>query len=288
MTFLFPVLASLVVFPLHDLTKLLGKQEYSLDAAILYMSAPAILLMPLIRDQAIFPLVAIFSLVVAVKAALTKSLPLAFLTGILLYISTFLSFSLLPIIALTYAFHIFIGFRDRDHIPPIRTVLLIGGITIGIIFMWSMGNSILSYNPIVRYQAALQHHSTNKDFVADLPHLMRYALTNSLEFVMAIGIPIFELFLVHGIQSLLRGVRKTASNMDIFTLATLGTLVVLQLAGQTQGETARLWLFMVPIVAIIASVPVRHMQAKTKIAFIMVFALQILLSVMTFMNMDFH
>ena len=288
MAYLFPLLASLVVLPIYAIERSLGEGTYPHDSAVLYMSVPSVLLMPLIRDQSLYPLVTAFCVAIAVKATLAKSLPLAIAAGLLVYMSAFLSFSLIPIAALVIAFPILSAATSSRNTSISEAAILVLGITLGIVFAWLAINSSLQYDLTSRYAAAMDLHRSIKGYQSDLSSLRQYTLLNNIEFAMATGAPLLLLFATSSVASARRVLRQTGTHRDSFTIALLLTFAALNLLGQTRGEVARLWIFLLPPIAVVAISEARQLTRPRDTGIQTAFALQLLLAFFTFMNMDFR
>lgn len=108
-TVVMPIIASLIVLLTFITERFLiegrsDKLTGSLYASgLLFMSAPSVLLMTLVPDQSLYPLFLTLS-IVAVAATLSRgSFSLGIWAGISIYLSIFISFSLLPLLGLIIA-----------------------------------------------------------------------------------------------------------------------------------------------------------------------------------------
>ena len=287
MAFLFPLLASLVVIPLWYLERLLGQRDQPHDSSVLYASVPAVLLMPLIRDQAIYPLLAALTLLVSARATLSRSAPLALIAGSLLYFSAFMSFSLLPVAAIAFAFPVVLGLLSRQPRKAGQLAAIVAAMICGGALAWIVGQTLFGYDPVARYNAAMQLHRTIKGVQTDFPSLRQYALLNSVEFTMAGGAPLILLFLLSAGLALRRILRGLASRREAFVCAVLCSILVLYLAGQTRGEVARLWLYLFVPISLIAAPTARALVQPPGRGFLLFCSMQLFIAWLTFMNMDF-
>jgi len=158
----------------------------------------------------------------------------------------------------------------------------------GITLAWIAGKELLGYDPVARYTAAMDLHRTIKRFQPDLSSLRKYAFLNSVEFIMAAGAPLLLLFLLSCGPSLYRMLRGSSSNLDAFSFALFLSIAVLYLVGQTRGEVARLWLFLLAPISLVAAPTARSLTRLHPSCIQLVFAMQVLISFLTFMNMDFR
>jgi hypothetical protein len=288
MAFIFPLLAATAILPVYLVSKLLGQDRYPHDSGLLFMTVPAVVLMPLVRDQAIYPLLAAAIIAVSLRAAISRSLWLALIAGVMLYFAAFLSFSLLPLAAIVYAFPAARALRGASVASLRPTVVFMVAVTAGILAAWLVGELAFNYDPIGRYEAAMELHRTIKGFRQTLQALPEYARLNSWEFVMAGGAPLILLSIASMGPTAYRSVHKSATDLDSFGIATFGAVMVLFLAGQARGEVARLWLFLFVPISLFAAPLVRSMNDLKTNRLRWMLAMQLLISVFTFLNMDFR
>ncbi len=101
-TFVFPALAALVVLPLTALAQDLLGNDKQLIPSLLYFSFPGIVLISLFPDQALYPLVFILVIWLAIQLTEKGNAWQALALGMLLYLALFLSFALLPAVFMTF------------------------------------------------------------------------------------------------------------------------------------------------------------------------------------------
>ena len=204
-----------------------------------------------------------------------------------MYFSAFMSFSLLPLTAIALSFPVILGLlslqpRKVGHLAAITATMICGGA-----LAWVAVKAIYGYDPVARYSAAMQLHRALKGFHFDLSSLRQNAVLNSVEFVMAIGAPVILLFMISSAVSLQRIMRGAGSPREAFVCAVLCAILLLYVMGQTRGEVARLWLFLLVPVSLIAAPSVRKFFRPSIRGFMWLFSMQMLIAVLTFMNMDF-
>lgn len=73
-----------------------------------------------------------------------------------------------------------------------------------------------------------------------------------MEFALSIGIPVTALVLLHWTRASRRIWRGSWKPVDALGLSTAVTLLLLAFLGKTVAETARLWLFLVPLLVVFA------------------------------------
>ena len=156
------------------------------------------------------------------------------LLGVLIYLSVFVSFSLLPAVLLVPLL------LWTDHRRPQLawgSGVLTGGIGMLCLGVWA------GYLPWVRYSAAMAHHSTWKNWIWDPWLVAQFSLLNVVEWLWWLGLPLVVLVLTEVSRT------STTASTQIQRLgwSLLLVLVLLLALGRTIGEVARLWCFLMPL-----------------------------------------
>lgn len=253
-TFAFPALATLVVLPLTGLSKDLLGSERQLIPALLYFSFPSVLLMSLFPDQALYPAVFVLLIWPAIRLAEKGNFWQALGLGALLYLALFLAFALLPAIFMVFlllGFHFFLFGKTRASFW--RTLSLAGGLVVGILGAYCFFSSVFGYDALTRYIHAMEMHRLAKHYQADWAALPAIILLNNFDFALGAGFATLLLLGVIVVSSISNVFRGQTQRMDWVILAFAGMVVALNLAGQTRSETARLWLFLLPLTAVFAA-----------------------------------
>ena len=146
-----PILAALSLLLVHHFACFYLRSEQALGVAIAYALTPSFALVQLHFDQAVYPLLCLGMWLLVLRAGRTWVEGL--LLGVLIYLSVFVSFSLLPAVLLVPLL------LWTDHRRPQLawgSGVLTGGIGMLCLGVWA------GYLPWVRYSAAMAHHSTWK------------------------------------------------------------------------------------------------------------------------------
>lgn len=253
-TFAFPALATLVVLPLTGLSKDLLGSERQLIPALLYFSFPSVLLMSLFPDQALYPAVFVLLIWPAIRLAEKGNFWQALGLGALLYLALFLAFALLPAIFMVF---LLLGFRfllfGKTRASFWRTLSLAGGLIVGFLGAYWLFSSVFGYDALTRYIHAMEMHRLAKHYQADWAALPAIILLNNFDFALGAGFATLLLLGVIVFSSISNVFRGQTQRMDWVILAFAGMVVALNLAGQTRSETARLWLFLLPLTAVFAA-----------------------------------
>ncbi len=288
-SYILPLFAAGVVFFLYIIERLLSPQDITLIPALLYVATPNFILMLLIPDQFLFPPLFIASVAALVYAVTKNSFGGSILSGMLIYLSIFVSFSLIPLLGLCVAW-LFIesANKHRESNSFRRGIIVIGGIVLGVAIFWLFGQLALDYNPIERYSIAFRSHRINKVYKVSIPSIITYSLLNNLEFGFWSSIPILILTAVGSIKAGISSFRRKISLRESLAAASLITWLALNIFGQTKGETGRLWLFILPLAAIIASTETDTSHYSRRRIVMMIFIMQLITAILMFMLMDWR
>jgi len=261
MTYLFPLIAALAVFPLYFIGRELSSPATALLACFLYISCPGFILFTLRLDQVLFPLLFSGGIFLALKAERHKSMLLIACAGAFSYLALYFSFSLifLPVISILYFGASILPEGGDGKLIRIskKGLVFLGGFMIFAILF----RVVLRYDPIVRYLAAMANHSEIMGFEHQVLLDLWTVLLNNVEFSMWIGFSMAAL-LIGAILRLIFGKpwRWTAV-ASLFT-SFLVSYAFINLLSQTRGEVGRLWLFMLPMVAMFAAETLRPTTSR--------------------------
>jgi hypothetical protein len=277
-TLFFPLLSCSVLVPLAWLGGQLLGEKHALWPALLYLLAPSVALVPLHLDQVVYPFLAcgLWSLTVAaIRARGRVAVSLAAAAGAVAWVSLFVSFSLLPAIALALAFAV--AALRMEHRKGLRGLMGPLGAAAGAFLSLSlMLWTAFGYDPFERFRQAMNNHSRWKAWEESFRFPAMFA--NLAEFGYWLGVPLVLLF-GFGILTALR--RPAASDVDRSWQApvSVGTCVVLvatAVFGRTLSEVNRLWIFFIPAVVTVAAQALRRIAGpRAEPAIAAVAALQI-------------
>jgi len=235
--------------------------EAGAAAAVLTATSPALLLITYHLDGALYPLAAALTLWL-VSLAMTvhgpqrglslsaRVLALSMLAGVTFGAGLYVSYSLLPALGLALGVVLALGLAAPHKARPLRRgALTLIGFAVGAVGVTAVFVLALSYEPGLRFEAAMSYHDRWKAAVPEWPW-RGWAL---LEWALYAGFPLVGLLLARALGSLahLRDARKFTS-----TLLPLGMVALLLAVSALSGtnEVARMWLFLVPVAAV-AAVP---------------------------------
>lgn len=303
MAVIFPLVALLVVGVIYAFLRRVVKLEQAIVPALLFVFIPNIILIPMFLDQVLYPLLFMAGVWLLWRVWKGRSLLMAFIAGLYIYIAVFLTFAMVPLLPF---FVLLVGLdylANYKHRRISQTVYLFIALGLGLLFALISFRLLLNYDILLRYETA-NRVVRNFDFVLrtggklteDLTttavrpgvgQILRAAFLNNLEFAAAVGFPVYLLFLWGAFRTLARLARRKATELDLSLAALLLTFLALNVYGQMQGEAARLWMYWVPMVVIFAGLELIHQFRRKELAFYLVVTLQLLTMWATFMFQDF-
>lgn len=268
---LFPVLTYLTLLPLVSLAKhLLLDERVGFDAALLYVSAPGMLLIDLHTDGSLYPLLGTSCVALGVTGARLCRPLASFGGGVLGSLGLYCTLGLLPCMAMAVLFAALtalqtggavrteakglLRFRLEDARPLWSLAYLVGGmaLTLGALKL------LLNFKLLTRFGASLAFHAAWTEAV---PAVLWRKLS-LLQFGFYAGVPLMLALLV-GLALSLGALSKGRVNMlSLWTCAVVALLLALAIV-QGTNEVARLWLFTIPLITIAVAGLLRASNAAT-------------------------
>lgn len=283
-----PLLFPLILLPISSLQRLLDDGQISRVEGFLYMSTPSVLLMMLLSDQFLYPFLFVISVLILGLSVTRKSFGLGFAAGFFAFLSTYVSFSLLPLFGLAvvwFAASILYDNASPFAIERKRLFPLIGFIA-GVGVAWLAAGLLLNYDPISRYQMAFQHHRDIKHVILTLLNIGKYVILNNLEFAAWSGFPLILLFAAAVVRSLNGLAKRRATRRNVFAFSFFMAYLVTNLLGQTDGEVGRMWMFMLPVIVVLASEEAATLLQNRIRSVQFIFTLQFITAYLMFRYMD--
>ncbi|MFO0734522.1 MAG: hypothetical protein U0270_01520 [Labilithrix sp.] len=271
----FPLVSLALLFPLFAISRRLMPKEIAWWPLLLLVLAPPLELITLHIDQVLCPLLEV-GLGMAVVAGLdTRSererILWAGAAGALAWLSLFVSFALIPGVALVAGFgalDVALGKNGSAREKALR-VARMAGVALGVFLVLTLlAHLLIGYSATVRFRDAMGNHERFKQWSSATNVVLESALLDIVEFSYILGVPIMGAFLWQTAGAVERTIRRTESSLDRFTLATAVILTLLPFTSKTQAETARLWLFLVPCVALGAAAAIQHAFPRPRQGFI--------------------
>jgi hypothetical protein len=269
-------------------------------ASIFYIAAPNIVLLTLFLDQAVYPAVFLAGVTLIIFTFRRQSILLALLTGCFLYTTIFFTYSMIPLYGFTGLFAILDWWVNRSERKLAKVALLLATAGAGTVLLFFLFRYFLNYDFFLRYKNAmavvynydyylrvgLKPGQTSVSLIDRIGQTLTAMKLNNIEFATAVGFPVFTLFLVQGIKVVVSFFRKSAGQAEAIQAGLLGTFVALNLAGQTRGEAARLWMFWVPMVVMFAGIEFVPLLQRKRWLFYLLLAAQFITLMLTYQFQD--
>jgi hypothetical protein len=274
-----PLACYVALVPLFVIVKRTRDAETALLACALYIVVPSVALVTLHTDQFLFPLLGMLAILVTLEASNRGSAPLSVLAGAWFWVIAFFTFPLLLVapIALGCAWA---GLRRTAR----TAAWMLAGFTIAFV-VWRFA---FGYDAIARFDDARRFNSAWKGWAGGAFQTLYFAWMNLLEFVLWVGIPVAALAfgrVRRAVQDLLAG---DTTRFGLAAVATLVAFSYLVFFGQSKGETARLWLFVVPMFCALSADEIRvRWRASAPAVAAVVLVLQWLTVILTKTGQDF-
>lgn len=279
----FPLLSYLVVVPLFHLCRLYLHEAAAWIAVLLYLVVPSTALITLHLDQCLFPVVA-WSCAGLYARALRRDRPGAALgAGALFYLGLFLSFGLAAMGVVLGVLHFQTAREEGRSQWRVAALAGAGFLGVGLIFQ-----GCFDYHLLQRYRLAVNAHQHFKGVEWDAGQILYCALLNLVEFAVWCGPPLVLLCAAQLRSVWARREEWRWGAEEAWALALVLTLGGLALFGRTAGETARLWIFLLPLVLMTATGPLARLAPPARErAAVLVVVLQVLTAVVLKRCQDF-
>ncbi len=261
-TVVLPLLSVLTVVPLYFLARVLLPKEYALLPPLLFLLAPPLTLVTLHLDQALYPLLATTSWAFAAYAGETdrRAWLWGTATGVLTWLALFVSFSLLPAAPLVV---LFAWLSARTHWSPTKARQLLvaaAGFALAFLVLAALLWFAAGYDMIHRFGAAMGYHRLWmaaihpewQGWPESTTLMLKSSLLNVVEFGYWLGPSLLLLFLFP-VAAMIRSFPRRlhgATWGELLGLCTALVLLGMAWFGGSIGETARLWIFTIPPVAL--------------------------------------
>lgn len=258
----FPFICYLVLIPLYFFSRLFLNKEQSILSCIFYIFIPNVILFTLNLDQVLYPGLFMTCLFCNVYSIKYNSIILASISGFLIYLTLYISFSLLPLIPLTFFMFVidYYGFGKKDVKGSLKIILvmILSFLIIDLVF-----RLLLNYNITLRFEKAMLYHENWTIGNPTLKRIVYSAILNYTEFIFCIGIPLAILYLSNVLSSIKEIFKRKIHIENLLSISLIIIFILLGILGRTMSETGRLWIFMVPLICMIASYEI-YMKYENK------------------------
>ena len=255
-TYTWPVIATLPIFFIFLLGRRLFDERSAILAALLYVTVPSVVLINLHTDQTFYPLLSIISGYLVVKSRQENNYLLGFLTGMVFFIASFLSFGLL-VLAIFFVGILFFYDFSRESVK-LSICIGSGFICLLLLFLW-----IFDYNHIDRYINATAHHVSAKGWDKTFKTFFLASNTNLIEYSLWIGLPL-AMMAIYSFKNISLFNLKDQTVFTATCTAVFCVIVALLLFGKTKAETARLWMFLTPYLCLLAAKSLKDLASSDR------------------------
>jgi len=287
-----PLMAYAVLVPLFLALRRITGDESAFLACMLYLLVPSVALITLHTDEVLFPLLFMLPIWMLVEAQITGRRGWAVAAGTTLYVGAFFTFPMLFAAPLAAACAAAIAFAQpsaeerRRALKRLVTSGLVAAASFAIVFM--LVRIALGYDFFARLSGAVQANEAWKGPVSGWFSKFYFAGLNALEFALWLGVPIAVLLTSAIRRSLIAAADGNLVGMTLPAIAIAGVFVYLAFWGGAKAETARLWMFTVPIGCALAAEGLRRFADGDRVvAITFALALQWLTVLLTKTGQDF-
>jgi hypothetical protein len=240
----FPFVAALVAWPFLCLARrfISGNAWFPV---LLFLCGPSFVLVLMHLDQVLYPMLSCSLWLSCLFAMESKNkISWSICSGVLAWICVFVSFSLLPAIVLV---PIVMLAKSRDsYIIKILLISLFGFLSCAVLFAL-----IWSYNPLIRFNNAMTFHAMWKHQLFQQIGWFSVLRLNITEALWWLGPPSSLVLLWSFGRSSINFLGKKMEEVDYLAFGLLLVVCIVLFTGQTVGEIARLWLFLMPFAFLI-------------------------------------
>ena len=295
----FPFISMLVIYPLSSLGKRFLGEKNAIIPVLFYLCLPNVILIQLFMDQTLYPLLFVLVIWFIARAVDKNALAYSILAGLFLYLSTFISFSLLPAILFAFVllgmhglfawsgYSISIANSNLTFQSLWRYVRLGLGLMLGFGVLYLLFQGLLNYNLLDRYAHAMVIHRSLKNYDTGLGGVFPSILLNNSDYGDWTGTSILLLAFLAIFSSMTRIIKKSLTDFDWLSLSFLIVFVAINIVGQTGGETGRLWIFLSPLFVLLAAERAPKIFKKREFGVYLIIILQLITVVLTLKFQDF-
>jgi hypothetical protein len=280
-SFFFPLVAALALLPLAWLSRMVLDRESATRSLALFPFLPSLTLITLHLDQCLYPLLAITCIGLFIHGTQRGRAWALVLSGAVFYLALYVSFSiavLAPMLALAALLAPALEPRQPGPKRPLlRRLADIGLFAAGFVLLLAAFRLAFDYDPLVRYRNTMALHAHWKVASWSASDTLRFGLLDLIEFCCWTGMPLTVLFLLDQARTVSAAARRRPLPGNALAIALSVALLALAFAGRTVAETARLWLFIVPLVVLFAGRALSESRLlRTRAAMLAVVLLQFL------------
>jgi hypothetical protein len=284
MAFLYPLIAMMVLPLLLRIARRVLSEEDAVSPLILYVCFPGVILFTLQLDQVIFPVLFTAGILLGIRVSENRSWLLSLFVGAFLYLTVFISYSLIPLIFFlgVYLFLSTLFSEQRGRSKWLEMLRKAGLWLASFMAIHLIMSTFFNIDLLQRYPNAMEAHKISKSFVSK-PGIEPAALVNNSEFAIWIGFPMLLLVLAQLLVTLRSLRRRVVRPLDLIVLSFVLTLIPLNVFGSTRAEVARLWLFTLPVLSLFISNQIKLLPFNLRMNHVIIAGTQLVTTYLIFL-----
>ena len=253
------VFTSQTIIPIFLLAQQLYGRKIAIISCAFFILAPNVIMYTATCMDGVFAVFPIWSVYLFYKGLCGKTILYSILTGFSLAIAMILNYTTVCIGVFFIAAAALYFLFDRQNFSIVFRSLLISA-TVFFLFYLIL-YAYPGYNILSCLKASIKEDENSWGTgYGDVAQYFFRSITNLAAFLLCVGIPSAVLWLREVIKNLTKKGRK---NPDIYVLAYFIGLIFIAFSTLFTLETERIWLFMVPFIAIPAAKQLVSLQRKT-------------------------
>jgi hypothetical protein len=261
MSIIFPFLSMLVVPVIAMIAKTIGldTKDRILSASV-YITLPSVLLFTLQQDQVILPLLYSIGLLLGILTLRSGNVALALITGAYLFIAILISYSLialLPMILIYFSFNLFPWVKASITFRHFAKIIF--SLIVGFLLFYSISAFLFNFDLSSNFLASLSFHELSKGSVESPKDFFSSIQLNISELANWLSLPLLILFAMQLHQSVSQISTRRLDQQGALFISSQLVLLGLLVMGSTQGEVARLWMFIFPLFSIFIASQLRDL-----------------------------
>lgn len=252
--FVLPLIASMTIFPIYFFGKRLYGPELALTSSVIFLVIPSMTQFSPQMDQ-LFSLFAVSTVAAFYYALEDRDWRYSAASGFLMFLGLFFSLGILALLPIMLCLYVraylaekATGWYGREER---RTRFVVQN---GLVFI--LGFSIPYVLSLLVFEFSLL-----RVFAAILADQRRFNVTqhrtystwlvyNLYDFFVFLGVPV-SMLLAKRIYNFLKNVQhEIQKQTNLFLVALIASLAILDFSGVTRGEVARMWIFLMPLVVL--------------------------------------
>lgn len=259
---LWPFLAHFPVVPIYLLARLCFQHRRAYIPCLLYLCVPTVMLITLHLDQCLYPFLFVSTIALCIYRVRSRSAVLLSSAGLLTSLAGFVSFSLimlLPFVVWVLASEVSLTVSaveydqgNKQRWPRLRAFTSSALYHfLGVASLQSILFLVLNYNAFQNYRFAMSQHQAWKLASWSTWIVLRVGYLDVSEFEVWSD-PAFSWLTAAYMAAARLRITRHDSLCGRIAVACVPILLCMTFLGKTIGETARLWLFLTPLLVLFA------------------------------------